>query len=63
MSGPSSGGSLFNIFVVLCFGLTLDPISVYVACDQDYTHWSADVRQTMEQIDVTKRMIKMYPEV
>jgi len=36
--------------------------SVYVSCDKDFTVWSDDVRRTLEQIDVTKRMVEWYPE-
>lgn len=35
--------------------------SVYIGCTVDYTQWTNDVMRTLEQIDVTRRMIQMYP--
>lgn len=44
-------------------GLTGQFWSVYVVCNTDYTNWADHVRLTMDQIDVTKRMIQQYSDV
>lgn len=37
--------------------------SVYVPCNTNYNAWSDHVRQTMDQIDVTKRFVAQYSDV
>ena len=36
--------------------------SVYIPCKSTFTQWSDDVKRTLEQIDVTKRMVKQYSQ-
>jgi len=36
--------------------------SVYVGCRTPYTDWTDSVRATLEQVDVTRRMIEHYPD-
>jgi len=36
--------------------------SVYVTCDVNYLNWNPSVRETLEQIDVTQRMIEHYSD-
>jgi membrane dipeptidase len=36
--------------------------SVYVGCRSPYTDWADDVRTTLDQIDVTRRLVALYPE-
>ena len=36
--------------------------SVYVGCRSPYTDWADDVRTTLDQVDVTRRLIDLYPE-
>ena len=35
---------------------------MYIACNTSFKQWNPDVRRTLEQIDVTKRMIRQYPD-
>lgn len=36
--------------------------SVYVGCNSDYLAWNPSVRETLEQVDVARRMIQLYPQ-